>query len=166
MSFGAALLGVRVAGTLMRGEGAAASAKYNAAVAAQNAQIARQQGIAAVEAQQREAARRIGSAMANYGASGVQMDVGSPVDVLVDSARNIELDRLTVQYNYALKAMGYEAQSRVALQEAKSARTSALFNAFGSVAEYGYDNNWFGSNKGSDGSHVEAVFGKKSIGTR
>lgn len=118
-----------VFGALIGGENKAISYEYNAKVARMNAEIARQQGVAAVEAQQRQAARAMGSMRAAYGASGVQMDVGSPVDVLVDSARNAELDRLTVQYNYALKAVGYEANAKLDLLGAKSARTSALFEA-------------------------------------
>lgn len=118
-------------GKLIEGENKAIAYEYNAKVARQNAEIARQQGVAAVEAQQRQAARAMGSAMANYGASGVQMDVGSPVDVLVDAARMAELDKLTTQYNYALKAIGYEAESKLDLLGAKSARTSALFEAIG-----------------------------------
>jgi hypothetical protein len=73
--------------------------------------------------------------MAAYGASGVQMDVGSPVDVLVDSARMAELDKLTTQYNYALRAIGYEAQGKLDLLGAKSARTSALFEAIGEIGK-------------------------------
>jgi len=161
MSFPEALLGMKVVGGLMGGESKAAAAKYNARVAAQNAEIARQQGVAAVEAQQRQLARSMGSAMASYGASGVQMDVGSPVDVLVDAARMGELDKLTTQYNYELKARGYDAQSRQALQEAKSARTSALFDAFGAVASFGYGEGWFGS-QSSDGSSINQVFGRKN----
>lgn len=138
-----AAVGLKVFGSFIEGENKASAYKYNAAVARQNAEIARQQGIAAVEAQQRDAARRIGAATAAYGASGVQMDVGSPVDVLVDSARNAELDRLTVQYNYALKALGYQQQEKLDLFGAKAARTSALFDALGAGADYGQSKGWF-----------------------
>lgn len=130
-------------GSLIEGENRAISNEYNAKVARQNAEIARQQGIAAVEAQQREAARAMGRAVAGYGASGVQMDVGSPVDVLVDSARNIELDRLTLQYNYALKAIGYEADAKLDLLGAKAARTSSYIKAVNQLA--GADYSSFGS---------------------
>lgn len=124
-------------GKLIEGENKAIAYEYNAKVARQNAEIARQQGVAAVEAQQRQAARVMGSAMASYGASGVQMDVGSPVDVLVDSARMAELDKLTTQYNYALKAVGYEANAKLDLLGAKSARTSAFFDAVNSAVTDG-----------------------------
>lgn len=125
-------------GNLIEGENKAIAYEYNAKVARQNAEIARQQGIAAMQAQQRDAARSIGSSMAAYGASGVQMDVGSPVDVLVDSARNAELDRLTVEYNYALKAVGYESDAKLDLLGAKSARTSAIIKSFNDAAKAGF----------------------------
>jgi hypothetical protein len=137
MSWPVAAIAFQAVGSLVKGESKAIASEYNAKVARQNAEIARQQGIAAVEAQQRQAARAIGSAVAAYGASGVQMDVGSPVDVLVDSARMAELDKLTVQYNYALKAMGYEAEAKLDLMGARAARTSALFDALGSTARFG-----------------------------
>jgi hypothetical protein len=137
MSWPIAGLALNVAGSLFSGSAKSSAAKYNARVAAQNAEIARQQGIAAVEAQQRQAARAIGSAMAAYGASGVSMDSGSPIDVLVDSARMAELDKLTTRYNYELKARGYEADSKLNLMEGRAARTSSLFGALGSIAKYG-----------------------------
>lgn len=89
----------------------AAAALYNANIADQNAQIAKEQGAAAVDAQQRDAARTIGKMIASYGASGVEGDVGSPMDVLADSARTAELDKLTLQYNYELKARDYTNQA-------------------------------------------------------
>lgn len=89
----------------------AAAATYNAQIADQNAQIMRDQEAAAVASQQRDAARTIGAMIAGYGASGVQGDTGSPLDVLADSARTAELDKLTLQYNYELKARDYNNQA-------------------------------------------------------
>lgn len=122
---------MRAVGSLLEGESKAHAADYNAQVAIQNSRLAAAQGQAAVEAQQRDAARKIGAAVANYGASGVQVDSGSPLDVLADSARMSELDRLTIQYNASLKAMGYDLQARMSQLESRSARTSAVLNAVG-----------------------------------
>lgn len=123
--------GMSVAGSLIKGESQAQAYNYNAGIAAQNAQIAREQGEAAVQAQQRNAARRIGTMIANYGASGVQVDSGSPLDVLADSAAMATLDSLTIRYNYALKAAGFENQAALDRAAAKSSRTSGYFNAIG-----------------------------------
>ena len=125
--------GVSAIGAINQGEANANSAEYNAAVARQNAAIAQQQGAAASEAQKRDAARKMGAALANYGASGVQTDTGSPMDVLADSARMATLDNLTIKYNYALKAQGYQSQSLLDDSNASNSRTSSILNAGASV---------------------------------
>lgn len=125
--------GVSTVGSLIKGESQAAANDYNASIARQNALIAQQQGAAAVQAQQRDAARTIGRAIANYGASGVQVDQGSPMDVLAESVRNAELDKLNIQYNYALKAQGYTQQAQLDTMGAKTSRTSGYLNATANV---------------------------------
>lgn len=91
----------------------AAAAEFNAQLAEQNAAIAAGQKTAAVETLQRQTARTIGTAIASYGASGVSTDVGSPMDVLADTARLAELDKLTLQYNYDLKIRDYMNQAQL-----------------------------------------------------
>lgn len=110
----------------------AAAATYNANLADQNAAITREQKDAAVEAQQRQTARSLGSIIAAYGASGVQSDNGSPLDVLADSARVAELDKLTTQYNYELKARDYENQA--ALDRMNAANGLAASTTYASAA--------------------------------
>lgn len=161
MSFGPAMLAataVKTVGNIMQGEAQAGSAKFNARVAQQNAVIAQQQGAAAEAAQQRDAARQIGTMIANYGSSGVQLDSGSPLDVLADSARMAELDRLTIQYNTRLKAAGYQVEAQLQQNQATSARTSALFNAAGSaMGGYSTYSNYKGTPSG--GSSRIPIFG-------
>lgn len=120
---------VKAVGSLMQGESTAMSYEYKAQIAQQNAQIARGQGQAAVEMQQRNAARTTGKMVASYGASGVQMDSGSPLDVLADSAAMATLDKLTLQYNTALKAAGYESQSNLDSMGVTTSRTSSYLQA-------------------------------------
>lgn len=110
----------------------AAAALYNAQLAEQNAVITRQQETFAVESQQRAAARTIGAMVAGYGASGVQMDTGSPLDVLADSVRTSELDKLTLQYNYELRARDYENQA--ALDRMNAANGLAASTTYASSA--------------------------------
>lgn len=129
--------GAAAFGSVMQGEAQAQASEYNAAVARQNAVIAQQQGAAAVQAQQRDAARKIGSMVANYGASGVQTDSGSPLDVLADSAAMATLDSLTLKYNAALKAAGYQSQATLDNMQAETASTSGVLNA-GASALKGY----------------------------
>lgn len=124
-------------GSLIQGESQAQSSEYNAAIARQNAVIAQQQGEAASQAQQRDSARQIGRMKAAYGASGVQLDSGSPLDVLADSAAMATLDNLTVKYNYALKAAGLQSQAAIDDMQAGTSRTSGVLGA-GASALKGY----------------------------
>lgn len=127
--------GAQVVGALTQSSAQAGAARYNAQVAQQNAAIALDQGNAAAAAQNREARRKIGAAIASYGASGVDGSSGSPMDVLADSVRAATLDNLTVQYNYKLKALGYENQATLDKASAKNYETAGVLNAVGSAAK-------------------------------
>lgn len=122
-------------GNILQGQGQAMSAEYNAQIANQNAEVARQQGVAASQAQQRTATRAISAATAAYGASGVQTDSGSPVDVLAESARMATLDNLTLKYNYALKSLGYNNQASLNQAQAQYASTASVLQAAGSASQ-------------------------------
>jgi hypothetical protein len=132
-------------GALQQGQAASNAANYNAQVAANNAEIARQQGAAAQEQQQRDSIRKIGAMRAGYGASGVEMS-GSPLDVLSDSVAQATLDGLTTKYNYDVRANGYSAQADLNRSQASSASTAGYLNAgaaigkgVSSYAAAGYD---------------------------
>lgn len=125
---------VSAVGAIRQGQAAAASADYNAKVAQQNAQISAAQGNAAVEAQQRDAQRRIGAAVAAYGASGVQLSDGSPMDVLEESARNSALDAATLKYNYKLRGMGFENQASLYSAQSGFASTAGYLGAGAALA--------------------------------
>jgi hypothetical protein len=122
-------------GSILGGESNAQAEEYNAAVAQQNAAIARQQGAVAADQQWRSAERTFGSIVASYGASGVQSDNGSPVDVLADSAARATLDNLTTKYNYELKAVGFENQAQLDKMKAQTSRTSGVLNGIASVGQ-------------------------------
>lgn len=121
------------AGAEQQGQSAAAAAQYNATIANQNAEVAKQQGIAAGEAQDRAARMKIGSMVASYGASGVDGGSGSPMDVLAQSVRMATLDSLTTQYNYALKAQSYRNQAGLDEANAENSLIAGDINATASV---------------------------------
>jgi hypothetical protein len=137
--FAAAGTTVAVAGALKQAQATEDAAKYNQDVAEQNAQIADAQGAAAVEGHRRDVQRQEGAAIAAYGASGVQLSEGSPVDVLAESARSSTLDELTIKYNYKLKALGYTSTARLEGMNASNAKTAGYFNA-ASTGITGYGN--------------------------
>ena len=124
-----------VVGSLMSASSQSSAANYRAQIAQQNADITRQQSAAALQAQQRQQTLALGQITANYGASGVSSDAGSPLDVLQDSVRQAKLDNLTTQYNYDLKAQGYQNQANLADYESGSYLTSGLLTAAGAAAK-------------------------------
>lgn len=89
----------------------AAAANWNADLAEQNAQTTKYQKVAASDVIDRSNMRTQGSVIANYGASGVSGDNGSPLDVLADVTRLGALDKLTSDYNYDLKIKSYQDQA-------------------------------------------------------
>jgi len=111
---------IMLAGSVMSAVGAVKSSQanaqaslYNEAQSKINASAIEAQGDAATEQQQRDTQRRLGSMVAGYAASGVQLSDGSPADVLADSARSAALDRLTMKYNYKMRALGYTSQANL-----------------------------------------------------
>lgn len=86
--------------------------RYNAQIAEQQAEQAR--GAAKIRAeQQAEQDRRLQSAaVAGYGGSGVTLE-GSPLLVLMESARQAEIDQARIAYGGEISAAGYENQRRL-----------------------------------------------------
>ena len=125
--------GVSALGAVKTSQAQSMASDYNAQIARKNAQIADAQGAAAADAQSRDSQRKIGAAMASYGASGVVLSEGSPADVLAESARMSELDALTLKYNYKLKALGFGDQARLESMNAGNATTAGYFNAASAV---------------------------------
>lgn len=127
----AASTGMSVGSSLLGGMQARDAAKYNAAVASQNAVLARQQGAVAGEQLQRDQQLKLGSMIAQYGASGVQTDTGSPMEILASSVRQMAFDRATLKYNYELKALGLDAEAGAQSARGANAMTSGILNAAG-----------------------------------
>ena len=83
----------------------------NAKIAQENANVQRQQGIEEARLQRIKAASTIGSQKTAMAANGVDVSQGTAVDVIADTAAMGELDALQTQYNYEMKARGYEVQA-------------------------------------------------------
>ena len=105
-------------GALQTGSATAAADKYNAAIATLNSGIAKQNATWAANAGDvqagisSEAGRvNLGSMKANMGASGVDINSGSHVDVLASQAAKNQFDAMTIRSNAARAAYGYEVQS-------------------------------------------------------
>lgn len=105
-------------GQALQGSAAAQSAEYNAKIAANNAIIAKQNAASTIEegqinsANSSEAARaKIGGILANQGASGVDVNSGSSVDVRSSAAQNGELNAINIRASAARQAYGYQSEA-------------------------------------------------------
>jgi hypothetical protein len=95
------------------------AANYNAAIASQNAQIARENATHAGQAGEQTAAMSemktraaVGSIKANQAAAGVDVNSGSAVDVRSSAAELGELDAINIRSKAAQDAYGYENQAK------------------------------------------------------
>jgi hypothetical protein len=103
---------------------ARASAQYNAQIA-ENEMATRQQlaqneiarGVADKERQQRQAARAMGEMRANMGASGFEMDSGSNVSLLAESAAEHQYDSNVISQNAAMAAWQQQSAGVSALND-------------------------------------------------
>lgn len=127
-----------------------AAANQNAKVAENAAADALQRG-AAEEGRHRDRVRRlIGTQRAGIGASGIELESGSPLELVSDTAALGELDALTIRSNAAREAYGYRAQGndmrnqgRIArARGANAVRSTLLSTAVSSWGNYSAAKNW------------------------
>ena len=161
-----ALLGssaIGAAGAISSSQASAASAGYNAKVAQNNAQIATQNAnFAGAEGNQNVAVQadktraQIGATLANQGASGVDVNSGSAVDVRASEAKIGMMNALNIRSQAARQAYGFQTQSASDIGQAQldrsqqsSDKTAGYLNAgttvlggAGKAAMYG---NWLNS---------------------
>lgn len=123
---------VSTVGAIQQGRAAAAAATAQANAADQNAKISAKQAELAAQngaREEREMRQRgaaiIGAQKAGYGASGLDIGAGSPLDILTDTRYQNELDSLNVRRNAANQVWGYQAEQTNYLNQASAARASA-----------------------------------------
>ena len=113
-------------------------ARNNQAVAQRNALLARQQGEVDVQKQQLKTASLEGAQRAALASQGGDVNSGSPLDILGDTARAGYTDAATIRNNAAHKAYSYEVQANDADAAASdygfqaANAMASLPNAFGS----------------------------------
>lgn len=141
---GAAGLGMSALGSIAQGRQAAASAKYNAAVQANNATIAKrnadfaiQEGNANVAAEQLKTRATVGAIKANQAASGVDVGSRSSVDVR-SSARELgQLNAINIRSNATRKAYGYQTEAYSDTQQSKLYEAEAKYDKQAGMMEAG-----------------------------
>lgn len=112
--------GLQLVGGLAGGLGKSAgynaqadAAEYNATMASQAAQQARDAGLASELATRRQSAQQMGQLRAAAAESGFNPSSGSMLQVQTDSARNAELDALQQRYVGLLRGTNYDNQAQI-----------------------------------------------------
>jgi hypothetical protein len=109
-------------GNVQQGKAEAQADLTNAAIQRQNAEIVKQQADAQAAIDTEQTERTLGQARAAYGASGVDVTRGSPLEVMADQAASGELTRQLDLYKGAVQATGNLAQAGLLQQEAGAAQ--------------------------------------------
>jgi len=130
-----------------QGQAQQRAANYQAAVALNNQKIAQGYAQAEVEKGKRlEEAKRLqtadvqGKVRAAVGASGLEVNAGSPVRLQADTARLGELDAQTIRnnsqraaYGYTVQGLNYSAQAGLDEMTANDASRAGALGAFSSI---------------------------------
>lgn len=133
-------------GAIQAANAQAAAAEYNARIQERNAIIADQNRKQAIETSEiaasdkrRENRRVLASMRAAYGTSGLEL-VGSPLDVLEDTAVEQELDTQRIRYEGRLRAregaiqmLGLREDATLSRMEGKAAKTAGYIGAAGQL---------------------------------
>ena len=120
-------------GGLEAAEAAEEAGEYNAQTAEEKARIARWEGNLQVRAQQRTAAKVLGTARATYANSGVQSGEGSALDILQESAANAAFDKIMIETDTNIKVAGLTSQAAISRYEGSVRKTSGQLSAAGSL---------------------------------
>jgi len=127
-----AAAGIQAIGAIQQGSAAKAAGDYNAAIAQQNAQFAREDAALQMQQQDRENRMLLGANIAAAGASGIKAG-GSVLDVLGDAARQGELARQNIFRQGEMKAAGYQNTARLDQMQGDAAQKASYFQAAGDL---------------------------------
>lgn len=142
---GAAAIPMMVGGSLLDGYGRYQEGQANSRLADMNAAQAEENARLTIDQAHKDEIRLrvqgrkvLGDMRAAYAASGVTMD-GSALDVLYDSAANIEMDALNIRHQGEMKARGYDVESQMEGMRSDGMRAGGGFGmAAGMLKAGGY----------------------------
>lgn len=122
-----------VVGQTKAGNAAKSTGDYNAAVAELQAKDAISRGKYDEERFRQGVKLLIGSQRAGFAAQGVDVGVGTAVDVQADAAFLGELDAQQIKRNAAREAWGYEVEAENYRRGGQAAQTASRFGVAGTV---------------------------------
>ena len=124
---------ISATGQYMSAQAQSDAAKYNAAVARNNASTALQQGTFDAEQIRQQNVRKIAAQRNAMAANGIDPNSGSAVDIQQDSAQQGEMNALMALYTGRTGAVSGMAQSRLQSMEASNAMTAGYLGVGSSI---------------------------------
>ena len=124
---------VSAAGSASQGQAQKKAAEANAKVQTIMANDAIERGKANEASQRRKTAALKGKQAAMFGASGGEINTGSSLEILADTAQFGELDALRIRSNAEREAFGFLSAAAISRSEGKNAQTSGNLKAAGSI---------------------------------
>lgn len=121
--------------TLQSGKEQAEAGKLQQQQFEAEAKAASMEGREAAYLKRQEGRRLTASQIAAFSASGSGL-VGSNLIVMAESARNVEMDALTIERNAQVRAIGLRQQGALARYEGQLARRNARIRAFSDTASF------------------------------
>lgn len=125
--------GLSVYSAQQQGQAQKQAAEYQAAVAANNAQMVEKQGEQAAQAKMRENAMRLGAQRVTFAANGVDPNSGSALRVQEDSAVQGGLEAANIQYGALVRGMGLMNEAQMARAAGKQAAYAGNMAAAGNL---------------------------------
>lgn len=116
-----------------QGKEASRSAEANARIARAQAADALERGREDEAGVRRMARRLVGTQRAGLAGQGIELDDGSALDVQLDTARQSELDALTVRNNAMRESWGYKVGATEYTRQAAAARREAAGRVAGTL---------------------------------
>ncbi|MCC8194717.1 MAG: hypothetical protein LIP28_08745 [Deltaproteobacteria bacterium] len=138
-------------GSILGGLGAYNEAKKSAAYAEDRSRNALREGRNNAYLERLRAARNASSKMASYGAQGVDVNEGTPVNVLSAIEADGEVSALQALYAGDMNAMEWDIQKKAAKQRARTAMTGVGLNLADPMNSFGGRDAFWGNYLNSGG---------------
>jgi len=128
LTMGVVGAGISAYGAYSEGQDAAEASRYNAEISRQEATLAEASGALDASRQRKQVSRLIGTQKAGYAGAGVEL-TGSPLDVMINTANEGELDAQIIEYNAKVRSMGAMSQANYDEKLAGIYERSGVFKA-------------------------------------
>lgn len=125
--------GMQMYGNYKSAQEQAKAEKYNANIASQRAMAIRIAGQNETARLRRQKDTLLSTQKARYAKAGVLFE-GSPMEVMIDSATQYELDIANTRYNYETEALMQDYEANYRRKRANDIKKAGMFNAFASGA--------------------------------